>query len=338
MSSTFGPRQLASQGLRYDFHRGIDLPTDQNTPLFAIAAGEVIKAGADPAFADSVIQVRHYDPDTDDCDAIKCISSVYLHVNSPVVSIGEQVVQGQMLGYSGASASGFAHLHFEIRQAPGNHDIRSNWQRDCRHPLAFLEYDDTGAANMLVTIESVDSANPLLPVVTVSVEQTNGVELDVNRLEVEVRENQSGGGSVLVAQAQHQPQGNTPESVPYQVNPPFFDTQLFNRQYTYKDSSLFPWSVFQTGGLHQSPFHLLLPASYDPHVHLDAQLPSDSQIGFFNGLTIAPQRFTSTSSEYRLEVTFNELTGVMNAADLCVRARAVDALGNATDWVDSGCQ
>ena len=32
LSSTFGPRQKASAGDRYDWHRGIDIPADCNTP------------------------------------------------------------------------------------------------------------------------------------------------------------------------------------------------------------------------------------------------------------------------------------------------------------------
>lgn len=337
MSSTFGPRQMASQGFRYDYHRGIDLPTDVDTPLFAIADGEVLKAGADPAFADNVLMIRHYDPDTDDCDNERCINSVYLHINSAVVNVGERVTQGQMIGYSGMSLSGFPHLHFEIRQAPGNHDIQSSWQRDCRHPLDFLAYPDGGADNMTVAITSLDTSDPMHPILSVSVSQPESVELDLNRVEVEVRQKQSDGSTVLVDQARHSTQGNTPEGVGYEVNPPFFDMQLFNRQYSYKDSSTFPWSAFQTGGAHESPFHTVLPSSYDPNVHLDAQLSTDQKIGHFNGLTIAPARFTSSSTEYRIEITFNELTGVNQADDLCIRVRAVDVLGNATAWVENGC-
>lgn len=57
ISSTFGPRQLPSDTFRYDFHRGIDLPAEVGTPIFAV---EVIKAGVRPGFDDPVIEIRHF--------------------------------------------------------------------------------------------------------------------------------------------------------------------------------------------------------------------------------------------------------------------------------------
>jgi len=339
LGTSFGPRLLPRNGdYRYDFHRGLDIPTKINSPLFAVAAGVVIKAGNHPSFTDGVIEVRHYDPDTDDCDVKRCISSFYLHISSHSVQIGDQVTQGQMIGLSGASFTGYEHLHFEIRKAPGSHDRFSNWQRDSQHPFAFLDYKDTKTANIDLSITQVDRSNPMAPIVSVNVRQKRSVEFDLNRIEVEIRQIQLNDEPVLINQSNYLMDGNTPENTPYDVNPPFFDMQRLNRQYTFKDSQTYPWSAFGTGGLYQSPYHQELTATYDPGVHLDNQLPTDTRKGEFNGFTISPTPFSTTSSEdYSLTITFNKLTGTSNAEELCVRARAIDTLNNVSPWVEDGC-
>lgn len=45
--------------------------------------------------------------------------------------IGQQVSKGDIIAYSGASASGFEHLHFEIR-------VGGRYQRHCCNPWKFL--------------------------------------------------------------------------------------------------------------------------------------------------------------------------------------------------------
>jgi len=339
LGTSFGPRLLPRNGdYLYDFHRGLDIPADINTPLFAVAAGVVLKAGNHPSFTDGVIEIRHYDPATDDCDIKRCISSFYLHISSHSVQIGDQVTQGQMIGFSGASFTGYEHLHFEIRQAPGSHDRYSNWQRDSQHPFAFLDYLDTNTDNIDLSITHVDRSNPMAPIVSVNVSQKRSVEFDLNRVEVEVRQKQPTGAPVLINQSDYLTIGNTPENTPYDVNPPFFDMQLLNRQYTYKDSQTFPWSAFGTGGLYQSPYHEQLPTTYSPGVHLDNQLLTDARKGYFNGFTVTPTPFNTTSSDdYSLTITFNKLTGTANAEELCVKARAMDSLGNVSAWVEDGC-
>ena len=60
--SPFGPRQLASDSGRYDFHRGVDLATPTGTPVFAVAGGTVIIAGNHPSYSDPLVQLRHFRP------------------------------------------------------------------------------------------------------------------------------------------------------------------------------------------------------------------------------------------------------------------------------------
>ena len=62
LSSTFGPRQKASEDYRYDFHRGIDIPADCGHPVYAIADGEVRLAGDYSYYSDRMVQIRHNKP------------------------------------------------------------------------------------------------------------------------------------------------------------------------------------------------------------------------------------------------------------------------------------
>ena len=64
LASPFGPRPLASENDRYDFHRGIDIATDEGTPVFAIAdgrRGHVLRAARREARGESLTPARRPD-------------------------------------------------------------------------------------------------------------------------------------------------------------------------------------------------------------------------------------------------------------------------------------
>ncbi len=338
ISSTYGPRPLVSEGYRYDFHRGLDLGTPIGTPVFAVADGEVRIAGPHSSYEDPLVQLRHFRPGAASCSAGDgCYHTNYMHMSGWVVAVGEQVVKGQLIGYSGESASGFDHLHFEVRDAPGAHDIYSNWSRDAIHPLTFLPHpESSGASNMSVAITDVDVSSPSNPKPTVQIEMPSGDELDLARVEVEVYRKQRRKGFQYVAQPGDTPTGTTPEGTGYLVNPSSFDLVQWNRMYSYKNSSGFPWSSFQCGGAYESPYCSELPSSYDANVHMDAASPSDDMVGQFNGVTIWPTHHNASSTTYRITVRFDELVGVSNVNEMCVRARALDAVGTATGWTNWG--
>lgn len=42
---------------RYDFHRGVDIPTPEGTPVHAIDGGSVRIAGSNPHYTDLLVQV-----------------------------------------------------------------------------------------------------------------------------------------------------------------------------------------------------------------------------------------------------------------------------------------
>jgi hypothetical protein len=132
MRSPFGPRIQTDVG--YDFHRGIDLPAAEGTPVVAIMAGVIRLAGDYPFYSQPVVQVRHeYNGTT--------FYANYQHL-SAVHVVEDQIVEaGDILGETGSAPSGFAHLHFAIRKEGVN-------KRDASHPLTYLPYSDQGPPSL----------------------------------------------------------------------------------------------------------------------------------------------------------------------------------------------
>lgn len=97
-----------SQGLHG--YNGIDIATPLGTPIMASANGTVTVArgfGYNGGYGQYVV-VSHPNG----------TQTVYGHLSSVIVSQGQSVVQGQVIGYSGNTGkSTGAHLHFEIRGA-----------------------------------------------------------------------------------------------------------------------------------------------------------------------------------------------------------------------------
>lgn len=167
-SSPFGPRQKASEDYRYDFHRGIDLPTPVGTPLIAVEDGTVRLSGNYSYYTDQVIQIRHDNG---------AYYSNYIHVSKTYVVEGEEVTKGQVIGESGVSESGFPHLHFEIREG-------GIYSSNTTNPWKYLPYNDTVDAHQIRDINLTKAGETW----NISVQTaTPNTELDFNRVEVELR-------------------------------------------------------------------------------------------------------------------------------------------------------
>ncbi len=178
LSSTFGPRIQGSTE-DYDFHRGIDLPVPTGTQVLAAAAGEVVVAGDSRDYPDDSVQVAHCADDLPPAVIEQCqepFFTLYSHLSEIAVETGDRLSRGQSLGRSGASSSGFEHLHFEIREG-------GSWQRYAVHPLAFLPHPDTGPAE--VKIDEVIFDDPEAPIVH-GVVTRPATELDFVRMDVEL--------------------------------------------------------------------------------------------------------------------------------------------------------
>jgi murein DD-endopeptidase MepM/ murein hydrolase activator NlpD len=103
--SGFGSRTINGS---YEYHPGIDIAVPSGTPIRAAAAGTVI-------FTEPEASSGGYGNYT--CiDHGGGLSTCYAHQESFAVSAGQQVSQGQVIGYSDCTGYCFGpHVHFEVR-------------------------------------------------------------------------------------------------------------------------------------------------------------------------------------------------------------------------------
>lgn len=321
-SSTFGPRPLGSENDRYDFHRGVDIATPTGTPIFAVTDGNVEIAGVNSGYSDPFLKLRHFRPGETTCSGGGgCYHSYYLHISDWVVAVDEWVSKGQLIGYTGASgASGFQHLHFEVRDAPG-FDPFSAWSRDAVHPFGLLPYQQPN--NTTIEFHAVDTSDPNSVVADVSVTSNR---YDLTSIEMAIFDQ---------SQLEIPQPGNTPNASGYHILPAFYDMESWNFEYSHKDSSNYPWEEYGLNGLYQCPYYADHGPSYSAHVHMDAQHPELSFDGLFNGVHVITGKYwLNANRDYWLDLHFLELKGPA----ACIEATAVFASGDQTtaSWGDCG--
>lgn len=91
------------------FHTGIDYAVPMGTPIKAANAGKVIYSGWYGGYGKVVII------DHGNCTG-KPTTTLYAHMSKQNVSVGDNVVRGQVIGYVGSTGySTGPHLHFEVR-------------------------------------------------------------------------------------------------------------------------------------------------------------------------------------------------------------------------------
>ena len=89
----------------YRFHYGVDLSAPQGTPIVASRGGKVTTATYDSSGGGYYVAINHLDG----------FSTRYLHMTHFIVSPGQNVVAGQVIGYCGSTgASTGPHLHFSV--------------------------------------------------------------------------------------------------------------------------------------------------------------------------------------------------------------------------------
>lgn len=89
-------------------HNGIDMACPLGTPIYATRAGSVTRAAYQAGGAGYYVSINHGDG----------FGSIYMHMTNYVVSAGQQVSAGQLLGYVGSTGvSTGPHLHFGISYA-----------------------------------------------------------------------------------------------------------------------------------------------------------------------------------------------------------------------------
>lgn len=104
--SPFGPRTHPIRGSVL-LHTGVDLVKPKGTPVRAVKSGVVTWAGnKDPRGYGNEVDIKHDDH----------FSTKYAHLDSIAVSNGQQVNQGDVIGYEGSTGGSTGpHLHFETR-------------------------------------------------------------------------------------------------------------------------------------------------------------------------------------------------------------------------------
>lgn len=102
----------SSYGVRYDpfngraaQHAGLDMAGSHGEPIYAAAAGRVVRAGRFGAYGNAI-----------DIDHGRGIMTRYAHLSSISVNVGERVGIGQRIGGMGSTGrSTGTHLHYEVR-------------------------------------------------------------------------------------------------------------------------------------------------------------------------------------------------------------------------------
>lgn len=109
VSQSYGYREHPIYGY-YSMHYGVDIAAGRGTPIYATKSGTVTVA--------TYAEINGYHVTINHNDGY---ASTYAHMTNYIVSPGETVSQGQVIGYVGDSgwATG-AHLHFELMYGGAN--------------------------------------------------------------------------------------------------------------------------------------------------------------------------------------------------------------------------
>lgn len=102
-SSPFGMRLHPTKGV-WRMHNGVDLSAPAGTPIYATRSGVISYAGYNGSCG-NYVTINHQDG----------YKSRYMHMTHYIVSSGQWVSAGQVIGYCGSTGDSTGpHLHFEI--------------------------------------------------------------------------------------------------------------------------------------------------------------------------------------------------------------------------------
>ena len=105
VTSKYGWRTISLYGTA-KFHAGIDIGAAMGTAIIAADGGNVVVSTYDGGYGNYVM-INHGDGR----------STLYGHMSSRAVSVGQTVTQGQVIGYVGSTGNSTGpHIHFEIQQ------------------------------------------------------------------------------------------------------------------------------------------------------------------------------------------------------------------------------
>ena len=104
LTSPFGMRIHPISG-KWKMHNGVDMSAAQGTPIYAAKSGKVTVTSYQAGGAGYYVSINHGDG----------FSSIYMHMTHYIVSPGQYVSAGQVIGYVGSTGGSTGpHLHFGI--------------------------------------------------------------------------------------------------------------------------------------------------------------------------------------------------------------------------------
>ena len=104
LTSPFGMRIHPISG-QWKMHNGVDLALPQGEPIYAAKSGKVTTASYQAGGAGYYVSINHGDG----------FASIYMHMTHFIVSPGQYVNAGQVIGYVGSTGGSTGpHLHFGI--------------------------------------------------------------------------------------------------------------------------------------------------------------------------------------------------------------------------------
>lgn len=124
-------------------HHGVEFNVDYNTPILSVASGTIVFAGSDSQellgpelnFYGNAVVIQH-----DGLWQGQPVYTLYGHLNTVNVVVGQPVAAQEQIGLSGATGTADGpHMHFEVR-------VGSNAYDNTRNPLLWLyPFPDRGA-------------------------------------------------------------------------------------------------------------------------------------------------------------------------------------------------
>ena len=104
ITSPFGMRTHPISG-KWKMHEGVDMAAPQGTPIYAAKNGKVTRTAYQEGGAGYYVSINHGDG----------FASIYMHMTHYIVSPGQYVSAGQVIGYVGSTGGSTGpHLHFGI--------------------------------------------------------------------------------------------------------------------------------------------------------------------------------------------------------------------------------
>lgn len=129
-------------------HPAVDIKIPEETPIFSIANGTVIKASTQSSGFGHHIVIQHNNfPSLSDANSKSTIYSSYSHLGDVLISEGEVVSKGQQIALSGSTGTATTpHLHFQIdnNTAPWHPYWPFTWQEAQEAGLDFFSAINEG--------------------------------------------------------------------------------------------------------------------------------------------------------------------------------------------------